>query len=75
MEDTNKNLKSLGNQIRSLRKKRNLSQEAAALQAVIDRSYFGSIERGERNVGILTLIKIAEVLQCSVSDFTKNIPQ
>lgn len=75
MEGTNENLKALGNQIRNLRRDKNLSQEAVALQAAIDRSYLGSIERGERNVGFLTLVKIAEVLECSVSDFTKYIPQ
>lgn len=45
-----KNLVKLGNNIRLLRKSKGLSQEQLALNAHIDRSYIGGIERGERNV-------------------------
>lgn len=64
----------MGNQIRELRKGKGLSQEQLALQAGIDRSYVGGIERGERNVSFLTLVKIAECLGCDVAKFTKQIP-
>ena len=64
----------LGRQIKEVRKAKKLSQEQLAFRAEIDRSYMGSIERGERNVSFLTLIKVAICLNCSVSDFTKNIP-
>lgn len=70
----NKNLIELGNQIRLLRKLKGLSQEQLALQAEVDRSYIGGIERGERNVSFLTLIKIAECLKCDIAKFTKGIP-
>jgi transcriptional regulator with XRE-family HTH domain len=69
-----KNLVRLGDQIREARKAEGLSQEALALKAGVDRSYVGGIERGERNVSFLTLIKIAECLGCDLSDFTKGIP-
>ncbi|MCU0448020.1 MAG: helix-turn-helix domain-containing protein [Microscillaceae bacterium] len=65
----------LGNQIRELRKTKGLSQERLALEADVDRSYIGGIERGERNVSFLTLIKIAICLDCDVAKFTKNIPK
>lgn len=65
----------LGNQIRFLRKTIGLSQEQLALKAEVDRSYIGGIERGERNVSFLTLVKIAECLNCEVSDFAENIPK
>lgn len=74
MRNKNKHLKKLGLQIRELRKSKSLSQESMALQAGIDRSYMGSIERGERNVSFLTLVKIAEVLERDISNFTNNIP-
>jgi transcriptional regulator with XRE-family HTH domain len=70
----NKHLQELGNQIRELRKNKGLSQEQLALQAEVDRSYVGGIERGERNVSFLTLVKIAECLECDVAKITKGIP-
>lgn len=70
----NKHLIELGNQIRNLRKAKGLSQEQLALQAEVDRSYVGGIERGERNVSFLTLVKIAECLGCYIAKFTKQIP-
>lgn len=70
-----KHLIELGNQIRELRKSKGLSQEQLALQAEVDRSYVGGIERGERNVSFLTLVKIADCLGCDVAKFTKGIPK
>lgn len=71
----NKHLTELGDQIRELRKAKGLSQEQLALQAEVDRSYVGGIERGERNVSFLTLVKIADCLECDVAKFTKGIPK
>ena len=65
----------LGNQIRELRKIKGLSQEQLAFKAEVDRSYVGGIERGERNVSFLTLVKIAECLECDIAKFTKGIPE
>ncbi|MBI3600996.1 MAG: helix-turn-helix transcriptional regulator [Nitrospinae bacterium] len=70
-----KHLIELGNQIREERKKKGLSQEQLAFDADVDRSYIGGIERGERNVSFLTLVKIAECLGCDISKFTKGIPK
>lgn len=70
-----KHLIALGNQIRELRKLKGLSQEQLALQAEVDRSYVGGIERGERNVSFLTLVKIADCLECDVAKFSKGIPR
>lgn len=55
-------LKSLGGVIREHRKARHLSQEALADASGIDRSHMGKIERGERNVTLLNLAKIARAL-------------
>lgn len=75
MNKKNKYLFELGEHIREARKAKGLSQEQLALQAEIDRSYVGGIERGERNVSFLTLVKIAICLECDVSKFTKDIPK
>jgi len=69
-----KELVRLGNNIRLSRKSKGLSQEQLALGADIDRSYVGGIERGERNVSLLTLVKIARCLECDLAELTEGIP-
>lgn len=49
----------LGAATRSLRRERGIAQETFAARAGLDRSYFGAIERGEFNVTLDTLVKIA----------------
>jgi len=44
-----------------------LSQEQLAHEANIDRSYMGGIERGEHNVAVVNLCKIASALNTQVS--------
>jgi transcriptional regulator with XRE-family HTH domain len=51
-----------GKRVRQLRKAKGVSQEAFAHSIKIDRSYFGSIERGERNVSLENICLIAEGL-------------
>ena len=62
----NQKLALLGQQIRRLREEQKLSQEEFAGLATIDRAYYGGIERGERNVAALNLIKIAGALDVEV---------
>ncbi|MDZ4252256.1 MAG: helix-turn-helix transcriptional regulator [Sulfuritalea sp.] len=54
--------------MRSLRKEKKISQETLAYLAEIDRSHMGKIERGERNVTVLNVIKIARALNCRPSE-------
>ena len=63
----NSNLVALGRTIRELRLKLNLSQEAFADEAGLDRSYIGGIERGEHNLALVSLIKISETLGITAS--------
>jgi hypothetical protein len=62
---------SLGLKIRSLREAQGLSQESVALGSGLDRSYFGGIERGEHNVAVVNLEKIAIALDVHISDLFK----
>jgi DNA-binding XRE family transcriptional regulator len=62
----NRKLALLGQAIRRLREEKNLSQEQFAGLAGIDRAYYGGIERGERNVAAINIIKIAEALGVEV---------
>lgn len=44
-----------------------ISQEKLALVAEVDRSYLGRVERGDNNVAMLTLVKIAHGLNTTVA--------
>ena len=61
-QDSAGQLKALGEAVRAARKARGMSQESLADAAGIDRSHMGKIERGERNVTLLNVVKIAAAL-------------
>ena len=65
-------LVSLGEAIRRIRLERGISQEGLALLAEVDRSYVGRVERGDNNVAVLTLIKLARALQITVTKLMKE---
>ncbi|GHX35938.1 XRE family transcriptional regulator [Vibrio cholerae] len=54
----------VGKRILKVRKAKSLSQDKLAILAKVDRSYIGRIERGEVNITLEKLYKIAEVLGC-----------
>ena len=51
-----------------------ISQEDLALEAGIDRSYIGGVERGQRNLSFKKLCAIARVLDCDVASLTDGLP-
>ncbi|MCB2013312.1 MAG: helix-turn-helix transcriptional regulator [Sphingobium sp.] len=67
-------LKELGRRIRAQRKGIGLTQEQLALVANVDRSYFGAVERGERNVTFTVLCRLCVALQCDVAKLTDKLP-
>jgi len=62
----------LGEAIRETRKARGHTQESFALRASLDRSYYGAIERGEFNVTVDTLAKVAAGLEVPVWELFKR---
>ncbi|WP_114955005.1 helix-turn-helix domain-containing protein [Sphingosinicella terrae] len=56
-----------GTRVRELRRNQGLSQEAFAALANLDRGAFGKIERGEINVGLISMARIAVALGMSLS--------
>ncbi len=66
--DQNNSLVRLGTAIRTRRLAAGLSQEALADYAGVDGSHMGKIERGERNVTILNILRVAQALGCAPSD-------
>ncbi len=65
-------LVSVGETIRRIRLSKNISQEELALLAEVDRSYVGQIERGDSNVAMLTLSRLARALDISLSKLLKE---
>jgi len=65
-------LQGIGSAIRELRMAKGVSQESLANGAELDRSYMGGIERGEHNLTVMNLKKIADQLEISVSKLLKT---
>ena len=53
----------VGSRLRSIRESRNLSQEAFADLLGVHRTYMGGIERGERNLTLRTVERLAAHLE------------
>lgn len=66
-----KSLIPLGQAIKERRTKLCLSQENLADRCGFDRTYISMLERGQRNLSFLNLLKLAEGLETSVSQLTE----
>jgi transcriptional regulator with XRE-family HTH domain len=58
-----------GQKVRSERTKLSLSQEELASRAGVHRTYIGMIERGEKNITLENIEKIAKALKINIADF------
>lgn len=69
---TNKNQKqilmAIGDNIRYYRMKKGWSQEDLAFECDLHRTYIGAVERGERNITVMNLIKIKDKLGVKIND-------
>ena len=61
-------LKRFGEQVQAFREKKDWTQEELGKIAGLHRTYIGSIERGERNVSLINVEKIAKALNVSVEN-------
>lgn len=57
-----------GRRLRQLRTDRGLSQEELAFRAGLHRTYISSAERGERNVSLVNLVRLARALDVHVRE-------
>lgn len=60
--------KEVGLNIRKIREDKGLSQEKLAALADLHRTYIGQIERGEKNLGLRNLEKIAKALHVKITE-------
>jgi len=65
----------LGRRIQTERKILGFSQNGLAKDCGLNRSYFGGIERGERNLTFAVLCEICNGLQCDIANVTRGIPR
>ena len=63
----------VGRLVRELRTKAGLSQEDLAERAGLHRTYIGGIERGERNIGLLNLVRLARALSVRTSSLLEGV--
>ena len=62
-----------GRAVRQKRTKLGVSQEAFADMCQLDRTYIGGIERGERNVALVNIEKIAKTLRLSIPKLFRGV--
>lgn len=66
--------KRFGARLRALRKAKKLSQEAVALGSGLDRSYVGRIERGQANLSLVNIQRVAEALGVEAGELFAERP-
>lgn len=59
--------------MRKFRLKAGLSQEKLAEFADVHRTYVGDVERGERNISIVNMTKVAEALKVKLSEVVREM--
>jgi transcriptional regulator with XRE-family HTH domain len=65
--------KLFGERLRSTRRQRGWSQEFLGAQAGLDRSYVSSVERGEHNPSLETVVRLAHALGESAANMLQGV--
>jgi transcriptional regulator with XRE-family HTH domain len=68
-------LRMFGLTVRAYRLQAELTQEKLAERAGVDRTYVGGVERGERNVGLLNLVRLADALEISPAQLLERFTE
>jgi transcriptional regulator with XRE-family HTH domain len=68
-------LLALGTEVRQRRITLQLSQEELADRCGLHRTYVGSVERGERNVSLVNIAKLASALETSIGELVSRAEQ
>ena len=63
----------LGRRVRAYRVERGMSQEKLAEKAHVHRTYVGSLERGERNVALINIVRLADALGIDPSELVTGM--
>ena len=66
-------LEKFGDRVRELRQGLELSKDKFAAQCEMDRTYMGGIERGERNLALRNIERIAKALDISISELMDGL--
>lgn len=66
-------LKRFGENLRQYRIKKGLSQERLADLAGLHRTYIGGIERGERNVSLVNIVRLAKALEIKLVELLDDV--
>lgn len=66
-------LERFGQRVRELRSQQGYSQEGFAAACELDRTYMGGIERGERNLALRNIHRIAQTLGITLSELTEGL--
>ena len=65
--------KTLGETVRRLREHEGISQEELADRCGLHRTYVGSVERGERNVSLANIVRLAKALNVAPSSLLEGM--
>jgi len=66
-------LKNFGSRIREIRIREKISQEELAFKSGLHRTYIGAIERGEKNISLKNIEKLANGLGVEINQFFKEL--
>lgn len=66
-------LKRFGDNVRARREAQDLSQEQLAERADLDRTYISGVERGVRNLSLISVVRIAKALKTSAAELCEGV--